>query len=239
MKILTTLSVPIIALLFGCASGGDAATAVGSTSTATLRQVAHSHLQRGVQVHDACINLIDVGDQSSVEFLINALPPRPPIPENDVICTWSHCAAALQRITGKSCGFYREGWKECLSAVAGTDAQAPGASSTLEGTPAAPHAFKGYELYSWRDVRGQWLYALLLGTNRLKTAEEILSAGIPEAQLRLELAKLPPGESVSWCPPSGVELEPPFSNPPAPVVDRLLALARERGVHLTLCAAQS
>lgn len=79
-----------------------------------LREVAHLLLQRGSQVHDACITLIDVGDTSSVDLLVAAFPRRPEKPEPGVICTWGHCAEALQRITGKKCGFYREDWEECI-----------------------------------------------------------------------------------------------------------------------------
>ena len=34
-------------------------------------------------------------------------------------------------------------------------------------------SMKGYELYTWQEG-GQWYFALLEGTNRLKTDEEIL-----------------------------------------------------------------
>jgi hypothetical protein len=78
-----------------------------------LREVAHLYLRQGSQVHDACITLIDVGDASSVAVLVGAFPRRPAKPEPGVICTWGHCAEALERITGKKCGFYREDWEEC------------------------------------------------------------------------------------------------------------------------------
>ena len=49
-----------------------------------------------------------------------------------------------------------------------TAAQAP--------TPdAAGSSMKGYELYSWQEG-GQWRFALLVGTNREKSVEEIKSA---------------------------------------------------------------
>lgn len=56
------------------------------------------------------------------------------------------------------------------------------ASSALERTQEAvnlsaaslPHSAKGYELYSW-PVGDDWHYTLMIGTNRLKTFEEITS----------------------------------------------------------------
>ena len=62
-------------------------------------------------------------------------------------------------------------------------------------------AFKGIELYSWKDSSGNWMFALLPGTNRLKTAAEVKEKGnqIPGAK---ELAKhflgLAEGEEVFW-----------------------------------------
>jgi hypothetical protein len=79
------------------------------------RAVAHYYLRRGGLVHDVCITLIDVGDPSSVELLVAALPNRAELSGNGVECTWSHCAEALKRITGKQCGFSREDWEECLA----------------------------------------------------------------------------------------------------------------------------
>lgn len=96
-------------------------------------------------------------------------------------------------------------------------------------------AFKGYELYSWQDSQEKWRYALLLGTNRLKSPEEVLAAGVSEAELRLRLAELPATESVSWCRQADVETDPPLALPPPPVVDALVALAREREVRLEPC----
>jgi len=80
-----------------------------------LREVAHLYLRQGAQVHDACLTLNDVGDTSSVALLVAAFPRRPEKPEPGIICTWAHCAQALERITGKKCGFYREDWEECLA----------------------------------------------------------------------------------------------------------------------------
>jgi hypothetical protein len=36
-------------------------------------------------------------------------------------------------------------------------------------------AFKGMELYSWQDEQGEWRFSILVGTNRIKSREEVLS----------------------------------------------------------------
>jgi len=61
-------------------------------------------------------------------------------------------------------------------------------------------SLKGFELYTWQED-GRWYFALLEGTNRLKTDEEILSAGRfmdgPE-ELQEALKRLAPGQFVTW-----------------------------------------
>jgi hypothetical protein len=64
----------------------------------------------------------------------------------------------------------------------------------------ASQAMKGYELYSWR-VQGRWHYAVLAGTNRAKSYEEITSPDnerIGIAALEAELKKLPRGAELFW-----------------------------------------
>jgi hypothetical protein len=73
-----------------------------------------------------------------------------------------------------------------------------------------PHSAKGYELYSWQE-NGTWHFTLILGTNRNKSLDEIVSAEDfvsrvgwenihvqgPEKVQKL-LGKLPAGEFVIW-----------------------------------------
>src|SRR5436309_349513 len=64
----------------------------------------------------------------------------------------------------------------------------------------AAQAMKGYELYSWK-AKGRWHYAVLVGTNRAKSYEEITAQAnerISIAALEAELEKLPRGETLSW-----------------------------------------
>lgn len=63
-----------------------------------------------------------------------------------------------------------------------------------------PRSMKGYELYSW-ELRGEWHFALLVGTNRLKTRSEINSPKIRVRgikALKKKLSRLAAGEEVFW-----------------------------------------
>jgi hypothetical protein len=61
--------------------------------------------------------------------------------------------------------------------------------------------FKGVELYSWKDRTGEWKFALLDGSNRLKTEDEVKA---PKHQikgvgdLKKRFAHLAVGEKVFW-----------------------------------------
>ena len=59
---------------------------------------------------------------------------------------------------------------------------------------------KGFELYSWQE-NGEWVFAILIGTNREKTLEEIQSPkvrlnGLDE--LKKVLTSIPAGEYMTW-----------------------------------------
>ncbi len=61
-------------------------------------------------------------------------------------------------------------------------------------------SLKGWELYSWQNGN-EYNYSLLIGTNRLKTYEEVISNEITVFgidSLKLLLAKLPEGEYIFW-----------------------------------------
>ena len=70
--------------------------------------------------------------------------------------------------------------------------------STVE--PAHQPAFKGVELYSWQ-VKGEWNFSILPGTNRLKNEAEITHPSrtlVGTATLKENLQTLVQGESVFW-----------------------------------------
>jgi hypothetical protein len=98
----------------------------------------------------------------------------------------------------------------------------------------APHSMKGYELYSWRSA-GDWYFSLLIGTNRLKTrdevtAQEIRLSGIEALKERLQ--KLPKGEDVIWS----VGLVPGMSLPADEVIKEIRVYCDERGIKLQVNA---
>lgn len=125
----------------------------------------------------------------------------------------------------------------------------PEAPLTANGAaePAAlPASMKGYELYSWQEADGTWRYTLITGTNRQKTAEELMAqedrAGeegwvrvtVSGSEALLELlGRLPAGESVSWIVPAAAGGG-PFALPDAEVVAAVEQRAAELGVRLSL-----
>jgi hypothetical protein len=63
-----------------------------------------------------------------------------------------------------------------------------------------PHSMKGWELYSWSNG-SEWHYSILVGTNRMKTCDEVMTneaivTGI--GSLKTALAKFPYGEYIMW-----------------------------------------
>jgi hypothetical protein len=97
------------------------------------------------------------------------------------------------------------------------------------------HATKGWELRSWLE-EDTWHYSLLVGTNRMKTCEEIASTESAKpsvSALKEELARLRAGEEVYWTQagstPSGCR---DFTYPPEDVVGDLSAYCDDMGIGL-------
>ncbi len=101
-------------------------------------------------------------------------------------------------------------------------------------------SMKGYELYSW-PAGQDWDFALMVGTNRLKTLDEIQSPaqtlhGV-EA-IKTALRALPVGEQVFWegagwtrqsqAPAGSVTL------PPEAIRDEIAGLCSQLGIVLTV-----
>ena len=93
-----------------------------------------------------------------------------------------------------------------------------------------PHSMKGYELYSWK-IRGDWYFALLVGTNRRKTRREVSS---PKARVRgvealkRKLDRLAEGEDVIWA----GRLAPWAMLPPEKIVEEVKNYCGHRGIIL-------
>ena len=62
------------------------------------------------------------------------------------------------------------------------------------------HSMKGWELYSWPDGN-DWNYSILIGTNRLKSYDEVTKNEIivtGKDSLKMVLDKFPAGEIITW-----------------------------------------
>jgi hypothetical protein len=62
------------------------------------------------------------------------------------------------------------------------------------------HSMKGWELYSWPNGKN-WNYSILIGTNRLKTFDEVTKNKIVvvgKDSLKMLLDKFPAKESIYW-----------------------------------------
>ena len=91
-------------------------------------------------------------------------------------------------------------------------------------------AMKGYELYTWQEGE-QWYFALLEGTNRLKTDEEILSAGTflnSSEDVRDVLKRLKSGQFVTW-----MALE-RFPLPDEPLVQQVEQACQDLGLECSV-----
>ena len=90
--------------------------------------------------------------------------------------------------------------------------------------------FKGTEFYSWKDPGGEWVFKLMLGTNRLKIEAEVKNgegySGNVE-DLREAFARLAVGENVFWS-----HLIEGFEYPPDATVRQVEAAAREAEIVL-------
>jgi hypothetical protein len=113
-----------------------------------------------------------------------------------------------------------------------------------------PRSLKGYELYSW-PVNGLWHFALITGTNRDKTLEEIISTENIISQdgwvhvhavgldaVKTLLGRVPQNEYISWlgrlpaqqAPQDGVSITLPTSS----IIDKIKEYAAESGLNLTV-----
>jgi len=62
------------------------------------------------------------------------------------------------------------------------------------------HSMKGWELYSWKKG-DDWNYSILIGTDRLKSYDEVTSNEIivtGKDSLKMVLDKFPEGEIITW-----------------------------------------
>jgi hypothetical protein len=112
-------------------------------------------------------------------------------------------------------------------------------SSEGELTRSTEKAFKGMELYSWQGDDGQWSYAILFGTNRIKSSDEVLSHPLDIEGVKEGLCKLAPGEQVfwrsgEWSLSNGEELD--LETPPQEIVNQVIDHAADCDVDLFIYA---
>lgn len=73
-------------------------------------------------------------------------------------------------------------------------------NNTKIDTLSFTHSMKGWELYSWPN-KSDWNYSILMGTNRAKTYEEVISNKITvvgKDSLKILLDKFPSKEEIFW-----------------------------------------
>jgi hypothetical protein len=79
----------------------------------------------------------------------------------------------------------------------------------------AKKSMKGWDLYTWEDeacgpqvesmIKPKMCYALVTGTNRLKSRDELMKIRVSFDELKKKLGELSKGETVSWNNAAGVE----------------------------------
>lgn len=103
-------------------------------------------------------------------------------------------------------------------------------SITAEST--MPLAMKGYELYSWTEG-GEWYFSLLVGTNRLKTRQEVTAetAAVKGIEaIERSLARLSKGEQVFWT----IRDIPGMALPLESTVNQIKEFCAKQGIELVV-----
>ena len=102
--------------------------------------------------------------------------------------------------------------------------------------PTLARSMKGYELYSWYKAGG-WQFALVVGTNRVKTYDEIAARDVCVEGIEAltdEVARLPAGEQVFWS----AGRVPGTTLPPAQTVDAVRTFCQQHGIQLEVSQAE-
>lgn len=112
-----------------------------------------------------------------------------------------------------------------------------GCAGSCDGTRLS---MKGYELYSW-PAGQDWDFALLVGTNRMKTLDEIQAPGQTLSgveAVKTALRVLPASEQVFWIGPAWLQQSQAAAGnlaiPPAPIRNEIADLCLQIGVTLTV-----
>ena len=104
-----------------------------------------------------------------------------------------------------------------------------------ESSRSTEKAFKGLEMYSWQDESGEFWFSILVGTNRIKTIDEVTFDLLDLQGVNQRLCQLKIGEEILWSnwkvsqsPQASIE----FSMPSQEVIDGLKNRASECRVEL-------
>jgi len=128
----------------------------------------------------------------------------------------------------------------CLAGCAASKVAPQAATGVTPGGNLSPRAtqsaFKGMELYSWQDAKGNWQFAVLAGTNRLKSAEEVRVHPLSLTQVEEQISGMAAGEQVLWLTQASDMSGAPivFPLPPKGMVRELQDFAASRQVNLYL-----
>lgn len=91
-------------------------------------------------------------------------------------------------------------------------------------------SMKGYELYSWQD-NGQWKFAILVGTNREKTVDEIKATDtvlLSMDALKSALSKISAGQYIMWSSREGL------SFPPDDIIRQVEQICKDKDLILNI-----
>jgi hypothetical protein len=88
---------------------------------------------------------------------------------------------------------------------------------------------KGVEVYSWLTPDGSWKFAMLYGTNREKTEQEVRQSAclLTADELERAFARLAEGEYVFWLDKEAWD----FAHPPQDMMDRFALAAANAGLR--------
>lgn len=117
----------------------------------------------------------------------------------------------------------------------------------FQSAAAEGRSMKGWEIYSWFDMKcsakpqlhsapnaDSVCFALVVGTNRRKTTDEIRKAALPIADLEKRIATLAKGEEVFWYAPDATFDLPDTKRGSADPRNRAVAALKARGLKLTI-----
>ena len=100
------------------------------------------------------------------------------------------------------------------------------------------HNTKGWDIRSWKNDKGEWVFSILFGTNRLKSVDEIRESGVVGIDaLKKELRTLKEGEYVNWT-HTAVQIDGKMDleYPPADIIDEVRKFAEERKLKFEAAA---